>query len=207
MITAALTAIGIGLASGQRGALTVLAIGGAHYTPWFELGERWLWLASPPVLVIVGAVAIAEILADRYPTSSELVDFASWLPRAIVAAVATAAAFGQVDPSIVTLAASGLLGASVAIGTDRLRATSRQTTRDLADSGAPAADRVAHHTETASAAALTLTAITQPWLIILVTVATFALFALALLLARAARSGAARWAGLDNGEDSDPVGE
>ena len=46
---------GFGLASGvgAKAAIPVLMLGGLHYTEWFELSERFAWIASPPVMIVL----------------------------------------------------------------------------------------------------------------------------------------------------------
>jgi hypothetical protein len=207
MIATALTAFGVGLASGQRGALTAFLIGAAHHSPWFSLGTRWEWLASPAVLAICCVVGVVEILADRMPESSEWVDIASWLPKAVVGFIAVAATMGTVDQSVMALAGSGMLGATLAVGTDRLRVAARRTTRDLADGGASGVDRAVHHGETLSAAGLTLAALAQPWMVILVLFAVVGFSVVIVGAARAAKGGATRLFGLESGDSAAAEGQ
>lgn len=203
MLATIIASFGIGFASGSRAAIPALGIGLAHHTPYFELSEKWLWLASPAVISILAVVALAEVVADRFPDSAELVDLAGWLPKAILAFLGVAATMGSLDASIVTLVSSGLLGAGVAVATDRVRSKARQKTRELADSGAPGADSAAHHLESAAAVGVTAAAIFQPWLVL---VAIALAVGLALIAYRASRTlvaTARRAGGLQSGDEPD----
>jgi len=110
--------VGFGLAAGAggRALLVVLGLGLFHYTEYFELTDPYLWIASPPVLAVVGVLALVEILADMSPDFSELSDLAGYLPAAIAGFIALSAVTGQVDDSLLRLAFSGVLGGATGVG-------------------------------------------------------------------------------------------
>jgi hypothetical protein len=173
-----------------------------HHTRYFELSQRWEWLASTPVLALLAVVAIAEIAADRVPESAELVELASWLPKAIVGFAGVAATVGTVDSNVVSLVGSGLLGAGVAVTTDRLRVAARAKTRELADAGAGGADRAAHHVESLAAAGVTAAAVLQPWLVVILIVGAIGLGVVAFFISRGLSSAAVRMTGLRTGDEA-----
>lgn len=208
MLTSLLASFGIGFASGYRAAIPALLLGILHHTPYFELAPRFGWLASPAVLAVLGVVAVVEIAADRMPESAELLELASWLPKAIVAFLGAAAVVGTVDSDLVALGASGLLGATVAVATDRARSVARKKTRDLGDAGAPGADRAAHHVESlASIAIATAAALSPGWVVVLV-LAAVVLAVLVAVTARALHRAVSRRAGLRTGDEdtTNPTG-
>jgi hypothetical protein len=137
-----------------------------HYTPYFELGPTWLWLASPVVMSILGVLVLVEFLADRSPEFAELTEFAGWLPKAVVGFLLVAASMGELDGDLSSLVASGLLGAGIAVGTDRIRVGARKKTRELADSGVATPDNLAIGTETVAAGGFAVAALAQPWLVV-----------------------------------------
>lgn len=105
-----ITGFGLAAGAGGRAALVVLGLGLFHYTGWFELADPYLWIASPPVLAVLGVLAAVEIAADLSPDLSELADLAGYLPSFLAGFIALSAATGQVDESLLRLGASGLLG-------------------------------------------------------------------------------------------------
>jgi hypothetical protein len=200
-ITSIFTTFGIGFAAGYRAAIPALLLGVVHHTQYFELAERWQWLASPAVISILAVIAIVEIAADRMPESAELVELASWLPKAVVGFIGAAAAMGTVDSNVWALGASGLLGAGVAAATDRLRIGARRQTRELADSGAGGADKAAHHLESLAAVGVTGAAIFQPWLVLVVIAAVVAVGVAAYVISRGLSRTASRFAGFRSGDE------
>jgi hypothetical protein len=198
MLALLLSSLGLGAAAGQRGALTALLLGAFHYTPWFSLGDEWAWVASPVVLGILGAVALAEILADRMPESAALVEVAAWLPKAIVAFLAVAAVSGTLDASLNALLLSGTLAAGSAVVAERGRVRARKESRALADAGSSGADRTLHHTETVGAVGLTAAALTAPWLVLVLLAAIVLVAIVALLAARATQRVVRRVTGIED---------
>ena len=188
-----LTATGLALGAGQRAILVALLLGLAHHTPYFTLGERFLWLAVPPVLAVLGVLTLVELLADWFPEINEFSEAAAVLPRLTVGFIAAAASIGSVDPSLPALATSGLLGSAAAYGAHRASRSLRATTREIDDS----ADRMASASTTASAVALTGSALFAPALIIpLVVVVVIAVVVLVLIFRRM-RSAVAAASGMD----------
>lgn len=167
MFTAFLTSLGLGSAAGYRGALAALVVAAMHYTPYFEFGPTWLWLASPVVMSILGVLVLVEFLADRSPEIAELTELAGWLPKAVVGFLLVASSMGELDGDLSSLVASGLLGAGVAAGTERIRVGARKKTRELAESGVATPDNLAIGTETLAAGGFAVAALAQPWLVVI----------------------------------------
>ena len=127
-ITQILTGAGLAGAAGHRAFIPPLVMGIAHRMgagdpqPWFQLSEKFLWLADPKVIAILGVLAVVEYIAERNPDAPELVTLALKLPKAISGFIVAAAAMGKVDGSMMALAGSGIIGSATSLGVDTLRA-------------------------------------------------------------------------------------
>jgi len=132
-----LTAFGLATGAGSKASIPVIALGLFHYTPYFELSPRWEWIASPPVLIILGVLLVIELYADSHPEFGEFVDSIGYLPSLVAGFIAFAATTGTVDESLLKLAASGLLGSGTAVVVrsirNRMRAPLRESVEDLHD--------------------------------------------------------------------------
>jgi hypothetical protein len=126
---------GFGLASGvgAKAFIPVLALGAFHYTEYFELSERWAWIASPPVMVILGVMIVVEIVIDASPELGEYSDVIGYLPKAVAGFIAFAAATGTVDQSLLELGASGLLGSGTAAAVHWMRNRIRRPVREAVE--------------------------------------------------------------------------
>lgn len=205
MFTSLMVSLGLGAASGHRAAIAALVVGAMHYTEWFELGPQWTWLASPPVLGILAVLVVVEFLADRSPDVAELVELAAWLPKAVMGFLLVAAATGELHPSMGSLMASGLLGAAVAAGTEKLRSSSRKQTRELAQTGVGTPDKLAGYTETVASAGLVAAALMAPWTVLLVLLAAVGAASALWLVARASRGMVSRAFGFRTGGEKGTV--
>jgi len=128
-----LTGFGLASGAGAKAAIPVLLLGALHYTEWFELSERFAWIASPPVMIVLGVLVIVEIAVDSSPELAEYADFAAYLPKAAAGFIAFAAATGDVDQSLLELGGSGLLGATTASAAHYLRNRVRRPFRHFAE--------------------------------------------------------------------------
>jgi hypothetical protein len=128
-----LTGFGLASGAGAKACIPVLALGAFHYTPYFELSDRWVWIASPPVMVVLAVMVIAEIVVDSDPDLGRFSDTVSYLPKLAAGFIAFAAATGNVDSSLLELSASGLLGAGTAGAVHWLRNLIRRPFRDIAE--------------------------------------------------------------------------
>ena len=72
--SALLAGISLSAAAGLRVFLPVLALGLASRFGLLELGEEFAWLASDPVLLVVGVAALLEIGAFYVPVVDNLLD-------------------------------------------------------------------------------------------------------------------------------------
>ncbi len=122
---------GFGLASGvgAKAFIPVLALGLFHYTDYFELSERWAWIANPVVMVILAVLVLVEIVVDSTPELAQHADLVAYLPKAALGFIAFAAATGRVDRSLLELSASGLLGSGTAVGSHWIRSQLRRPLR------------------------------------------------------------------------------
>jgi hypothetical protein len=74
VISAIMAGICLSAASGLRVFLPILALGLAARFGWLEVGEQFAWLASEPVLVVVGIAALLEAGAYYIPLVDNLLD-------------------------------------------------------------------------------------------------------------------------------------
>jgi len=125
-----LTGFGLASGAGAKAFIPVLLLGGFHYTPYFELSERWLWIASPPVMVVLGVMVLVELWVDAHPDMGRWSDLAGYLPKLVAGFIAFSAATGSIDESLLQLGASGLFGAVTAGSVHWLRNQIRRPIRD-----------------------------------------------------------------------------
>jgi hypothetical protein len=130
-LMALMTGFGLAAAAGGRACLVLAALGCFHYSPWFELGSDYAWVASPIVICVAFVLAIVEILADAHPEISELVALASYLPKFVVGFIALSAATGSVDATLLQLAASGVAGGGTAMAVHYIRSELREMVHAL----------------------------------------------------------------------------
>lgn len=131
-LMAMLTGFGLAAGVGARAFIPVLALGLFHYTEWFELSDRFAWIASPPVLVTLAVLTLVELWVDAHPELGEYADLASYAPKMAGGFIAFAAATGTVDQSLVELAGSGLLGTMTATASTYVRNRLRAPVREVA---------------------------------------------------------------------------
>lgn len=159
---AALIGIGLAAAAGGRGFLVLFGLGAAGAFGLIQLPEAYQWVQSTPVLWVFGLLTILEQLADESPDFAELFGKLDKLPRLLAGFIAFSAARGyQVDPSLVELLGSGLLGAGTA-GTvgyfrDKFRLVTRQT-----DDLMPGSHKLVSRTEAASVGTVGFMAVYWP---------------------------------------------
>jgi hypothetical protein len=74
VISAVMAGICLSAASGLRVFLPILALGLAARFGWLDVGEQFAWLASEPVLIVVGIAALLEAGAYYLPLVDNLLD-------------------------------------------------------------------------------------------------------------------------------------
>ncbi len=126
---------GFGLAggAGAKAFIPLLLLGGFHYTPYFELGGQFAWIARPQVMVVLGVLVVLEILVDSVPELGEYSDVVSYLPKIVAGFIAFAAATGSIDESLGQLGISGALGGGTAAGVHWVRNQIRRPFREVAE--------------------------------------------------------------------------
>ena len=105
-----ITGFGLAAGAGGRASLVALLLGVCHYTPYFELAPSFEWLASIPVLFILGVIGLTEMWVDAHPDLKEFAHYPTYLSAFMVGFIALAASTGDVDSNILSLAGSGILG-------------------------------------------------------------------------------------------------
>jgi hypothetical protein len=141
---------------------------GAGETPFFQLSEKFLWMADAKVIAILAVLAIVEFIAEKNADAPEIVNLALKLPKAVSGFIVAAAATGHSDPNLAALVASGVLGAGIAVGVDKLRADVKHAVQEpLSDATHGASDKAMGWAETAWSGFLTAMAWVIPLLAVL----------------------------------------
>jgi hypothetical protein len=157
-----LSAFGLASGAGAKACIPILALGAFHHTSYFELSERFLWIADPAVMVVLGVLVVLEIVVDAHPDLGAWSDVVSYLPKLVAGFIGFAAVVGTVDSNLTALAASGLLGAGTAAGIhwtrNRIRLPFRETAEDLHEG----LGKVASLSEAGVSATLSGTAVVAP---------------------------------------------
>ena len=128
-----MTAFGLAAGAGSRACMVILALGVFHYTPYFELSESYAWVASIPVMFVIGFLTLLDILADLNPNISELNDVAQYLPGLVAGFLCFAAMTGSVDSNLLHLVISGVLGGGVATGARFVRNGLSEVSREISE--------------------------------------------------------------------------
>jgi hypothetical protein len=128
-----MAAFGLASGAGAKAFIPILALGGFHYTPYFELSGRFLWISNPAVMVVLGVMVVLEILVDAHPELGRWTDTVSYLPKMVAGFIGFAAVVGTIDDDFASLAASGLLGAGTAGGVHFVRNALRRPFRTVAE--------------------------------------------------------------------------
>lgn len=157
-----LSAFGLASGAGAKATIPVLALGAFHHTPYFELSDRFLWIADPVVMVVLGVLVIVEIVVDAHPDLGAWSDIASYLPKMVAGFIGVAAVVGTVDSHLIALAGSGILGAGTAAGIHWTRNQIRLPFRDTAEDLHEGVGKVASLGEAGVSAALSGSAVLAP---------------------------------------------
>jgi hypothetical protein len=157
-----MAAFGLAAGAGAKACIPVLALGAFSYTPYFELSQRFAWIADPAVMVVLGVLVFVEIMVDAHPDLGRFSDIAAYLPKVVAGFLGFAAVTGTLDDSLVQLGASGILGGGTAAGVHWLRNQVRRPFRDLAEDTHESAGKLASVGEAGASAALSGTALVAP---------------------------------------------
>ncbi len=157
-----MAAFGLAAGAGAKAVIPVLALGAFSYTPYFELSQRFAWIADPAVMIVLGVLVFVEIVIDAHPDLGRFSDVAAYLPKVVAGFLGFAAVTGTLDDSLVQLGASGILGGGTAAGVHWLRNQVRRPFRDLAEDTHESAGKLASVGEAGASAALSGTALVAP---------------------------------------------
>ncbi len=164
-LLAYMTAFGLASGAGGRAAMVLFSLGLFHHTEYFDLAPSFAWIASVPVMAVLGVISIVELLADLHPDISELQDLAGYLPAAVSGFIAFAAATGDVDSSMIQLVGSGVLGGATATCTRFCRNQVSMLFRDVSDGTTDGVHKLRSHAETGFFAAMIASSFFMPVLV------------------------------------------
>ena len=157
-----MAAFGISAGAGAKAFIPILALGAFSYTSYFELSQRFLWIADPLVMAVMAVLVIAEIAVDAHPELGRFSDVVAYLPKVVAGFLAFAAVTGRMDNDLVQLGTSGVLGGGTAAAVHWLRNQARKPFRDLAEDAHEAAGKLASVSEAGASATLSGTALVAP---------------------------------------------
>lgn len=157
-----ITAFGIAAGAGAKAFIPILALGAFSYTPYFELSQRFGWIADPLVMAVLGVLVIAEIVVDAHPDLGRFSDMIAYLPKVVAGFIAFAAVTGSVDENLVQLGTSGVLGGGTAASVHWLRNQVRRPFRDIAEDAHESVGKLASLGEAGASATLSGTAVLAP---------------------------------------------
>lgn len=157
-----MTGFGLAAGAGGKAFIPLLVLGAFHYTPYFDLSPRFAWIASPAVMIVMGVLALAEILVDSIPELGQYADEVAYLPKIVAGFLAFAAATGTVDGDLSKLAVSGVLGGGTAAGVHWLRNRIRSPFRDVAETAHSGLAKMATLGEAGASTAFSAGAILVP---------------------------------------------
>jgi hypothetical protein len=127
---------GLSAAAGSRAWLVAFGLGVFHYTEYFSLSSEFAWLASPPVMAVLGVLVITEFVLDMYPHIGEaLFGSFSTLSSFVVGGFALASMVGSLDGNLILLLGSGLLGSVTGLGIRVIRNEIVSIFTDVAEAG------------------------------------------------------------------------
>ncbi len=111
LLTGIFTAFGLSASAGLNAYIPLLLVGLlARYTELIELSQPWDTLAHPGIILLLCALVIIEMLADKVPAVNHINDLIQTLIRPAAGAIAFAASANVItDVSPVLALAAGLL--------------------------------------------------------------------------------------------------
>ncbi len=114
---------GLAWASGLRLYLVVFLAGALSHFGYLQLPDSLAVLRHPLVIGVAGAMAVAELVADKVPAFDSLWDGFQTFIRIPAGALLAAFALGDADPA--WMVAAGLIGGTITAGTHFAKAGSR----------------------------------------------------------------------------------
>ncbi len=163
---------GLAMASGVNTYLPLFLLAlFARYSHAVQLSSRFQFLTSDPALVILGALAGFEILAQKFPGLDNVWDFLHTLLRPLAGAIAAGATLAT-DNAIETIVAM-LIGATISTAAHSAKTTVRlaTTTKSLGT-----ANTLLSFVEDAAVVAGTLLSIFSPWVMLIIVIIFGAIF-------------------------------
>lgn len=157
-----LTAFGLAAGAGAKAFVPVLLIGMFHYTPWFDLSAEYAWIGHPVVIGILMVLVLVEIYVDANPELGSASAAVGYLSKFASGAIAVAAVMGEIDPSLIELAGSGLLGGVTAIAVHGGRNAIRRPVRESAEMAHESVGKAISLGEAGTSAAVSAAAILSP---------------------------------------------
>jgi len=157
-----LSAFGLASGAGAKAFIPILMLGGLHYTRYFELSDRFLWIADPAVMTILAVLVILEVVVDAHPDLGRFADEVAYLPKFAAGFIGFAAVVGHVDENLLELTGSGLLGGTTAVGVHWLRNKIRKPFRMAAEDVHEGVGKVASLTEAGTSVAVAGSAMLVP---------------------------------------------
>lgn len=160
--------IGIGLAAatGFRVFLPLFFVSLASYFQWIPLQENWNWLASLPVLILLGSAMVFEVLAYYIPFIDNLLDSIAIPLSAIAGTLLFSSQFTESNDILkwgLGIIAGGGTAATISSALSAFRVASTSTTGGLGNS-------VVSTVENTGATVMSVLAIFLPLLALLFTV-------------------------------------
>jgi|KBSSwiStaDraftv2_1062776.scaffolds.fasta_scaffold00028_56 hypothetical protein len=156
------TAFGLASGAGAKATVPLLLVGAFHHTPYFELSQRFQWIASPAVMAVLAVLLVLELWADAHPELGWASDLAGYAPKFVAGFLAFAASSGKLDPSLSKLAATGLMGGATAAGVHFLRNRLRRPVREHAEQVHESVGKAVTFTEAGFSAGVSALAILLP---------------------------------------------
>jgi hypothetical protein len=132
LVLAALLGLGLSASTGLNTFVPLLLLGAAARfgVAGIALGDKFGWLTSNTALIVLIIASVVEIVADKIPAVDHFLDAIGTFVRPAAGAVAAAAVFTHVDPTVAALVGL-MIGAPASFGFHTLKAGTR-----VASSGA-----------------------------------------------------------------------
>ncbi len=166
---------GLALSSGVNTYLPLFLLSlFARFGHVIHLSPRFAWLASDEAICILGALALCEILAQKFPVLDNVWDFVHTLLRPIAGAVATGATINSNNTAEIVVAM--LLGGTLAAAAHSTKSGLRLVTTAKSFGAANFALSLG---EDAGVVTTTLLSVYAPWVmlaIVIIFVVVFAIF-------------------------------